>query len=326
MADRVTLDASFAAAGRARAGLGAALDRLVAEADARPRSRRGPARAQPTAAPAPAGSPSRASWPWARSTRRSSTPAVATPATCSSSAGDAFDVHAVAMLLAAGADAVHPWHADRASRATSPVPGGTRSSTPSAAEAQPPRRAGARAAQGAGPDGDQHAGVVSRRPAVRRHRTGRRRSSTAASRPRRGRPAPPRSIGSARRRSPVTRWPPTCQAPSRPRSARTRPWSTRGFARFRADGELHAFAPAVVKATQALAAGHPTGVGPGAALAPAVAEDAIEDQLVAYRAAVARDEPAMVRDLLVAAPRPPGAPGRRRAGRPRSSAASSPRP
>ncbi len=62
---------------------------------------------------------------------------------------------------------------------------------------------------------------------------------------------------------------------------------------------MHAFAPAVVKATQALAAGHPTGVGPGAALAPAATEEAVEARLAAYRAAVARDEPAMVRDLLV---------------------------
>ncbi len=65
------------------------------------------------------------------------------------------------------------------------------------------------------------------------------------------------------------------------------------------------FAPAIVKATQVLAAGHPAGVGPGAALAPAAADDAVGDQLAAYRAAVTRDEPAMVRDLLVLRPARP---------------------
>ncbi len=78
-----------------------------------------------------------------------------------------------------------------------------------------------------------------------------------------------------------------------------------GFARFRADGEMHAFAPAIVKATQALAAGHPSGVGPGAALAPAIADEAVDAQLAAYRAVVGRDEPAMVRDLLVLKPARP---------------------
>jgi len=62
-----------------------------------------------------------------------------------------------------------------------------------------------------------------------------------------------------------------------PAPAAAPPLADPGFARFRADGEHHAFAPAVVKATQALAAGHPTGVGPGAALAPAAEVDAVEE-------------------------------------------------
>ena len=60
-----------------------------------------------------------------------------------------------------------------------------------------------------------------------------------------------------------------------------------GLARFRSDGELHLFAPARVKAIQALAAG-----GDG----PAV------ERLPAYRAALERAEPALVRDLLAIRP------------------------
>ena len=71
-----------------------------------------------------------------------------------------------------------------------------------------------------------------------------------------------------------------------------------GFVRFRADGELHAFSPAVARATQALAQSHPLGVGPGTELAQPYADAAIDGQLATYRAVVDRAAPAMVRDLL----------------------------
>ena len=71
-----------------------------------------------------------------------------------------------------------------------------------------------------------------------------------------------------------------------------------GFVRFRADGELHAFSPAVARATQALATGHALGLGPGTELARPYEDAAITDQLAAYRAVVDRAAPAMVRDLL----------------------------
>jgi glutamate synthase domain-containing protein 2/glutamate synthase domain-containing protein 1/glutamate synthase domain-containing protein 3 len=56
-----------------------------------------------------------------------------------------------------------------------------------------------------------------------------------------------------------------------------------GFARFRADGELHAFAPKVVGAIQALA-----NSAPPSSVAP--------DPLPAYRESLTRSEPAVVRD------------------------------
>ena len=58
----------------------------------------------------PARCPSRACWRWEPSIPPWWTPDGGTPIVLVES-GDAFDVHAVAMLLAAGADAVHPWHA-----------------------------------------------------------------------------------------------------------------------------------------------------------------------------------------------------------------------
>ena len=45
-----------------------------------------------------------------------------------------------------------------------------------------------------------------------------------------------------------------------------------GFVRFRTDGELHAFSPHVARATQALAQSHPIGVGPGTELAQPYAD------------------------------------------------------
>ena len=71
-----------------------------------------------------------------------------------------------------------------------------------------------------------------------------------------------------------------------------------GFVRFRGEGETHAFAPSVVKATQALANGHSLGVGPGMPLAATAEAEALDTRLDAYRAAVARTSPLAVRELL----------------------------
>jgi len=78
-----------------------------------------------------------------------------------------------------------------------------------------------------------------------------------------------------------------------------------GFARFRSDGELHLFSPRIVGAIQGLvAAGAPEpGVGPGAASAtPGVAAATPAAQLATYRAALERPEPAVIRDRLAIRP------------------------
>jgi glutamate synthase (ferredoxin) len=205
-------------------------------------------------------------------------------------AGDAFDVHAVAMLLAAGADAVHPWLALEAAREL----GGGRGRedlAPAVAEANALaaidhglRKVLARMGIStlASYRGAQLFDVLGLADEV----------ATRCF------PAAPRTAGSAtfarlggellaRHAAAYLEGPgatPTLPDP--------------GFARFRAGAELHAFAPVVVKATQVLAAGHPVGVGPGAALAPAQEAEAIDDRLAVYRAVVSRPEPAHVRDML----------------------------
>jgi glutamate synthase (ferredoxin) len=205
-------------------------------------------------------------------------------------AGDAFDVHAVAMLLAAGADAVHPWLALQVAGEL----GGGRGRedlAPAVAEANALaaidhgiRKVLARMGIStlASYRGAQLFDVLGLADEVAN----------------RCFPAAPRTAGTATfarfggellARHAVA----YLEAPEV-----TPPLPDPGFARFRAGAELHAFAPAVVKATQALAAGHPVGVGPGAALAPAQEADAIDDRLAVYRAAVSRTEPALVRDML----------------------------
>jgi len=204
-------------------------------------------------------------------------------------AGDAFDVHAVAMLLAAGADAVHPWHAIDLARAIAGSRG-QEDLEPDAAEARllealehGLRKVLARMGIStlASYRGGQLFDVIGLADEVA------------------GRcfPAAPRTAGAATferlgAEALARHGAAYLDVPAAPSLGDP------GFARFRADGELHAFSPAVARATQALAAGRPAGVGPGAALAPAAEQAAIEEQLAAYRAAVVRDEPAMVRDLL----------------------------
>ena len=205
-------------------------------------------------------------------------------------AGDVFDVHAVAMLLAAGADAVHPWLALQVACEL----GGGRGREdldPAVAEANALaaidhglRKVLARMGIStlSSYRGAQLFDVIGLADEVAD----------------RCFPAAPRTSGSAtfarlgsdllaRHAAAYLDVPDTIPALPDP-----------GYARFRASAELHAFAPAVVKATQALAAGHPVGIGPGAALAPAEEADAINDRLSVYRAALSRSEPALVRDML----------------------------
>ncbi len=205
-------------------------------------------------------------------------------------AGDVFDVHAVAMLLAAGADAVHPWLALQVACEL----GGGRGREdlePAVAEANALaaidhglRKVLARMGIStlSSYRGAQLFDVIGLADEVAD----------------RCFPAAPRTSGSAtftrlggdilaRHAAAYLDAPETVPVLPDP-----------GFARFRASAELHAFAPAVVKATQALAAGHPVGIGPGAALAPAEEAEAIDDRLSVYRAALSRSEPALVRDML----------------------------
>ena len=212
-------------------------------------------------------------------------------------AGDAFDVHAVAMLFAAGADAVHPWQAIAVARAIAGSRG-NEELVPERAEANlldalehGMRKVLARMGIStlASYRGGQLFEVVGLADAVGE----------------RCFPAAPRTAGLATLErlgaEAVARHATAYGEAPAPAPALIDP----GFARFRADGEMHAFAPAIVKATQVLAAGHPAGVGPGAALAPAIADEAVDEQLAAYRAALGRDEPAMVRDLLALRPARP---------------------
>jgi len=67
-----------------------------------------------------------------------------------------------------------------------------------------------------------------------------------------------------------------------------------GLARFRSDGELHLFAPRIVAAIQGLAGGSGVAAGNGAAHGAGNGAD----PLPAYRTALERDAPAVVRDRL----------------------------
>jgi glutamate synthase domain-containing protein 2/glutamate synthase domain-containing protein 1/glutamate synthase domain-containing protein 3 len=206
-------------------------------------------------------------------------------------AGDTFDVHVAAMLLAAGADAVHPWHAIDLARAI----------------------AGSRGQEELAPDEAERNLLEALEHGLRKVLARMGISTLASYRggqlfdvigladdvAQRCFPAAPRTIGAATLErlggEALARHAVAYLDAKAPPPALVDP----GFARFRADGELHAFSPSVAKATQALAAGHPAGIGPGAALAPAAEDEAVEERLAAYRAAVGRDAPAMVRDLLV---------------------------
>ena len=203
-------------------------------------------------------------------------------------AGDAFDVHAVAMLIASGASAVHPWQAIELARETA---GSRGNEELTAADASRNllgaidhglRKVLARMGIStlASYRGGQLFDVIGLDPAIADQCF----------------PAAPRIAGSvdAHRLGTeiVERW-------QRAYAPATRPvLQDPGFARFRGDGELHAFAPSVVKAAQSLASGHVIGVGPGAQLDTTIEAAAIDERLASYRSAVDRERPAMVRDLL----------------------------
>ena len=124
----------------------------------------------------------------APSTRRSPTPACAAGPTSSVDAADVLDVHAMAMVLAVGATAVHP----RLAIELAAELAGTRGAeelTPADAIGNLVDRVRGRPAQDARPDGHQRGRVVHRRGAHRRRRPRRARSSRAASR------RPPRGPG-----------------------------------------------------------------------------------------------------------------------------------
>ncbi len=203
-------------------------------------------------------------------------------------AGDAWDVHVVAMLIAAGASAVHPWLALQLAGEVA----GTRGNeelTESAAAAyllaaldHGLRKVIARMGIStlASYRGGQLFEIIGLDPGL----------ADACF------PAAPRLGGvvdAARLGAEIA------ERHARAYGLGLRPTlADPGFVRFRGDGELHAFAPSVVKAGQALASGPPAGVGPGAQLEATLESAAIDERLSAYRVAVDRDRPAMVRDLL----------------------------
>ncbi len=202
--------------------------------------------------------------------------------------GDAFDVHAIAMLIASGAGAVHPWLlldlADEVAGSR-----GNEALTVEQAEAN---------VIGALEHGLRKVLARMGISTLASYRGGQLFEVIGLSEALAERcfPAAPRLAGAADETrlaaEAIARHARAYQPPVAP------PLADPGFVRFRGDGELHAFAPAVAKAIQALATGHPVGVGPGTELAREVQEKAIDDQLASYRAVVDRESPAMVRDLL----------------------------
>ena len=207
-------------------------------------------------------------------------------------AGDAWDVHGVAMLVAAGASAVHPWLALELAAELA----GSRGHEDLSAEAAVARFVDALdhglrkviARMGistlASYRGSQLFEVV----------------GLAAALADRCFPAAPRfegTVGAEQLGNEIADRRRTAYGPATPH-----PLADPGFVRYRGDGEFHAFSPAVVKATQALASLPLPGDGPGAQLEAAAEERAVDERLDAYRAAVDRSRPAMIRDLL--RPRP----------------------
>jgi glutamate synthase domain-containing protein 2/glutamate synthase domain-containing protein 1/glutamate synthase domain-containing protein 3 len=203
-------------------------------------------------------------------------------------AGDAFDVHAVAMLIAAGASAVHPRTAIAlatelaATRGLEELTAAEAEANVIAALEQGLRKVLARMGIStlASYRGSQLFEVIGLDRALvdRCFPAAAARFGTAGAR---------RLAEEIVARADAAYAPPAAPALPDP-----------GFVRFRGEGETHAFAPSVVKATQALANGHSLGVGPGTALAAAEEAVALDERLAAYRGAVDREQPMTVRELL----------------------------
>jgi glutamate synthase domain-containing protein 2/glutamate synthase domain-containing protein 1/glutamate synthase domain-containing protein 3 len=192
-------------------------------------------------------------------------------------AGDAFDIHAVAMLLAVGASAVHPREALAVAREQAGARG-HETLEPATAEAHligaldsGLRKVLARMGIStlAAYRGGHLCEVLGLSAEVAR------RCFPAA-------PAIPGGAGFERLAGDLMVRHGAAYAPERAPAL-----PDPGFARFRSEGELHAFAPVTVRAIQALAA--PDGEAPA-------------ERLPAYRAVLHRSEPALVRDLLVVRP------------------------
>ncbi len=198
-------------------------------------------------------------------------------------AGDAFDIHSVAMLLAAGASAVHP----REALAVAREQAGSRGHEhldPATAESQ---------LIGALDRGLRKVLARMGISTLAAYRGGQLfeilgLSAEVGSRCFPAAPATPGATGFDELGKELLARSEAAYGP-----ARLAALPDPGFARFRSDGELHLFAPVAVRAIQALAA---TGDEPPAGRLPA------------YRAAVDRAEPALVRDLLAIQPAGPPVP------------------
>ncbi len=192
-------------------------------------------------------------------------------------AGDAFDIHAVAMLVAVGASAVHPREALAVAREQA---GGRGHETlePGAAESH---------LIGALDNGLRKVLARNGISTLAAYRGGHLfevlgLSAEVAQRCFPAAPAIPGAAGFERLADDLLTRHAAAYAPERAPAL-----PDPGFARFRSEGELHAFAPVTVRAIQALAAA-------GGETAAA--------RLPAYRAVLDRSEPARVRDLLVVRP------------------------
>ena len=140
---------------------------------------------------------------------------------------------------------------------------------------KPPRRVRRRPPQDARPDGHQHGGLVHRRWRCSRASSSPMRSDGAASRARR-----PGLARSGSRTSPIA----SCGAAQRrPRSSRALPANKLqdpGFARFRADGELHLYAPRTVAEVQSVSSfAEPRSPAQGDAAAGAARPSVVRDLL-----------------------------------------------
>jgi glutamate synthase domain-containing protein 2/glutamate synthase domain-containing protein 1/glutamate synthase domain-containing protein 3 len=196
-------------------------------------------------------------------------------------AGDAFDIHAVAMLIAAGASAVHPREALGVAREQAGSRG-HETLEPEAAEAH---------LVGALDSGLRKVLARMGISTLAAYRGGHlfEVMGLSADVVQRCFPAAPALIGSAGFEQLAGQLLVRHAAAYGPERAPA--FSDPGLVRFRTEGELHTFAPATVRAIQALAAGG--AVGPGET--PAT-------RLPAYRSVLDRSEPAHVRDLLAIRP------------------------